>query len=369
VADPANQNVTMQPMSAKKTYWCYIARCADGTLYTGVTTDLKRRVAEHNTGTGKGARYTTGRRPVKLVWKERHTNRSSAQRREAAIKRLSRPEKEALIRPRSEGPRKILRNSSSFSLCRLIQNAGGSHLRLDQDIRVSSPVSGWDTSGPFWTYGWIRIERGGLVYLHGNETVTPPSRNFALFLPPYSLAEVRIQKGRIRTQSFTSKEKLLGGMPPHPVIFRPGTRRCPESLAEVVRFLRDGREFVPVSRENLPSPFAAKIKGLIDHSYAANAPLSQLARKARTTPTIMSRTFKRHYGLPPVRYRHSLRVLDAMMRLLKGEEILRVCQDVGFSDLSRFYKLFGEIACAPPARYRTRPSRIPHSSKSKTAKK
>lgn len=87
-------------MPAKKAYWCYIVSCADGTLYTGITTDLKRRITEHNTGTnkGKGARYTARRRPVKLVWKERHPNRSSAQRREAQIKRLTRPGKFTLIR-------------------------------------------------------------------------------------------------------------------------------------------------------------------------------------------------------------------------------------------------------------------------------
>ena len=95
-------------------YYCYIVRCADGTLYTGITTDLKRRVAEHNAGTGKGkgARYTTRRRPVKLVWKERHKNRSSAQRREAQIKRLSRPEKLTLIRSRKK--RRIHRKARSI---------------------------------------------------------------------------------------------------------------------------------------------------------------------------------------------------------------------------------------------------------------
>ncbi len=76
-------------------YYCYVLRCADGTLYTGVTTDVARRVEEHNGG--EGARYTASRRPVRLVWKEEHRDRSSAQRREAAIKGWRRSRKEALI--------------------------------------------------------------------------------------------------------------------------------------------------------------------------------------------------------------------------------------------------------------------------------
>ena len=76
-------------------YVCYIVRCADDTLYTGVTTDIGRRVEEHNVG--NGARYTASRRPVQLVWTEAHPDRSAAQRREAQIKRWSRTRKEDLF--------------------------------------------------------------------------------------------------------------------------------------------------------------------------------------------------------------------------------------------------------------------------------
>ena len=76
-------------------YYCYVLRCSDGTFYTGITTDLTRRLEEHNQG--HGCRYTSSRRPVRLVWKEPHPNRSSAQRREAEIKRWSRSKKRTLI--------------------------------------------------------------------------------------------------------------------------------------------------------------------------------------------------------------------------------------------------------------------------------
>lgn len=74
----------------------YILRCADGSLYTGITTDLARRLDEHNQST-KGARYTRSRRPVTLVWHERHVSRAAASRRERAIKNLERPQKEKLM--------------------------------------------------------------------------------------------------------------------------------------------------------------------------------------------------------------------------------------------------------------------------------
>ena len=72
--------------------WCvYVLRCADGTLYTGITTDLTRRTQQHNDGTA--SRYTRSRRPVTLVYQESQRKHSSALMREAAIKRLTRKQK------------------------------------------------------------------------------------------------------------------------------------------------------------------------------------------------------------------------------------------------------------------------------------
>lgn len=77
-------------------YHLYILECADGTLYVGITTDLARRVEEHN-GSTLGAKYTRGRRPVSLVFSQVFENRSEASREESRIKRLSRGQKLELI--------------------------------------------------------------------------------------------------------------------------------------------------------------------------------------------------------------------------------------------------------------------------------
>ena len=82
-------------------WWVYMLRCADNTLYTGITTDLDRRIEEHNNAP-TGARYTRSRRPVECVYDEPAASRSEAASREAAIKQLTRAEKEALIGPGSK---------------------------------------------------------------------------------------------------------------------------------------------------------------------------------------------------------------------------------------------------------------------------
>lgn len=77
-------------------YYVYLLKCADETLYVGITTDLVRRVNEHNLAK-IGARYTKARRPVELMYSEKFNNRSEALKREYKIKQLSRKDKQALV--------------------------------------------------------------------------------------------------------------------------------------------------------------------------------------------------------------------------------------------------------------------------------
>ena len=82
-------------MTVEKTWYVYILRCRDDTLYTGITDDLNRRLEAHNAG--KGAKYTRGRGPVKLCYSEEQESYSAALKREYAIKQLSRADKLALM--------------------------------------------------------------------------------------------------------------------------------------------------------------------------------------------------------------------------------------------------------------------------------
>lgn len=79
-------------------YHVYILKCADNSLYTGITTDLVRRVQEHNGKLDGGAKYTAARRPVKLVYSTECKDRSSASKEEWRIKQFSRKQKEQLLK-------------------------------------------------------------------------------------------------------------------------------------------------------------------------------------------------------------------------------------------------------------------------------
>ena len=78
-------------------WYVYIVRCSDSSYYTGIAIDIERRIIEHNSSNITGAKYTRGRRPVHLVYQEKHVSRSSACVREYEIKRMRKKEKEILI--------------------------------------------------------------------------------------------------------------------------------------------------------------------------------------------------------------------------------------------------------------------------------
>lgn len=97
-ADPPADDA-MPAEAGDDQHFVYIVECADGTYYTGYTTDVDRRVAEHNAGTG--AKYTQGRRPVELVHTEAYASQSAAMQREYAIKQRRRAAKEQLVQDNS----------------------------------------------------------------------------------------------------------------------------------------------------------------------------------------------------------------------------------------------------------------------------
>ena len=87
----------MKSYFSKNKWYVYIVECADGSLYTGITTDVNRRLLEHNYSF-KSAKYTRSRRPVRLVWSKEVANRSEATKEEARIKKLKRASKLELIK-------------------------------------------------------------------------------------------------------------------------------------------------------------------------------------------------------------------------------------------------------------------------------
>ncbi len=119
-----------------KSWYVYMVRCSDGTIYTGITNDIEARIAKHNNGSG--ARYTAQRRPVKLVHTETLGNRSNAMKREAQIKRWNRRQKESLLLKSKSAGRIMTRNSPGVAILRMATQRA--HLSPHRVTRSKTPV-------------------------------------------------------------------------------------------------------------------------------------------------------------------------------------------------------------------------------------
>lgn len=233
----------------------------------------------------------------------------------------------------------------------------GRLLRLDQQAKVKGVVTSTNISGPCWFLGMIEVRQGRTQFLCGQQRVDPPARRVALFMPPFAIVEVEVHNAQYSLRAVTSRDSLPESLPGEPVAFRPPRWRCPRSLEEVCQFIEEGHGFIPVNRAPTPSPLSERIKEVIDRTYMTSKRLYEIAQELRTAPATMSRYFKQDYGISPLHYRRQVRIMDSMVRLLKGEAIMDVFQEVGFEDVSRFYKQFGASLCVPPGQYQVKRSR------------
>jgi len=254
-------------------------------------------------------------------------------------------------------PADTRRPTTASLRAREVSWAGPGLLRVRQRVQVGGQEPGADATGPYWVFAVVRVHGGGLRYLRGRERVAPPGRSFAVFMPPWSIVRTAPAVCVATTDAIASAAPLFEGAPARPVAWRWPGGAPPGTIAGIARAVRGAGSFMDVSREVDPTESARRAKVTIDEAYCRPVTLARLAAQTGLSTSVMSRAFKRAYGMPPVEYRHRLRVMDAMFRLAAGGEILTVLEDVGFGDASRLYSHFRSLLCAPPGSYSRRRSR------------
>ena len=227
-------------------------------------------------------------------------------------------------------------------------------LRIDQRLRVGDREIGTDVSGPVCVYSRIDIARGTVAYLSGDARVVVPGR-CELFLPPFSIVQASLERCDVTTTAiaFRTKDRF----PLEAVLLPAGDGGPVRSPEDALERLRLASSVAPIGRAPKPAPLPARTKAIIDAEYATALEIGRIAARLRTSPDVLSRTFRKAFGMPPVRYRHHVRIVDALMQFADGGAPAEVFQDVGFDDLSRFYKIFRKVACAAPGAYRQGRSR------------
>lgn len=175
---------------------------------------------------------------------------------------------------------------------------------------------------------------------------------FDVFLPPFAIVQVWLERCDVESSAWVFRPPTGEALPRHPVLFRAGDGRRPDSPGDAVSRLRTVSTATDIGRAPEPSQLAVATKTIIDSEYGSPLEIGSIAARCHVPPAVLSREFKDAYGVPPVRYRHQVRIVDALTQLALGVVPADVFQAVGFNDLSRFYKIFRKLACAAPGAYR-----------------
>jgi len=217
-------------------------------------------------------------------------------------------------------------------------------------------IPGEGTSNFVFGRGWlleiVSLTSGAFYFYSDGREVRPRTKAFGIFYPSFTFVRTFISNVRGRVRG-VGAENALPGLPVTPFIFETDFKGDFTKLDEVFEILKFARERQSIEVNTRPSLPSLRSKRMIDDCYLTDPSISRIADQLNVSHEHLSRQFKKDFGLSPSKYLHQLRVAEATFRLSRGEEIIDISQDVGYNDLSRFYKQFRKKYDTSPGRCRS----------------
>jgi AraC-like DNA-binding protein len=214
---------------------------------------------------------------------------------------------------------------------------------------IEGEGSSYFVFGRGWLLEIVRITSGDYYFHSDGNDVRPISSPFAVFYPTFTMikAHTRNVKG---TVNGIGSVRWFSELPRQPMIFKTNFRGEFSSFDQALEVLASRKQEQSIEVNSAPSLLSVKAKRLIDENFLIFPSIGRIAKRLNVSHEHLSRQFKRDYGLSPSAYLHQLRISEATFRLFIGEdEIIDISQDVGYNDLSRFYKQFKKTTKTSPA--------------------
>ncbi|HXW08060.1 MAG TPA: AraC family transcriptional regulator [Vicinamibacterales bacterium] len=240
------------------------------------------------------------------------------------------------------------------------QNLPGGLWWLEQDVRCRGKQVGPFPMAAGWIIEFIEVRRGTLAFRRDNDLKPVPWRRFVWVLPAFSVVHMDWTDVELRFVAVAGEGRhgtpaaASGAIGSQIFPLRGG---LPADAGSALRRLSTLDDGVQVEISSSFSPLVRRAKRWLDQHYRERASIAQLANAVGVSHAHLSREFRRALGMSPLGYLHHLRSGEALAKLASGERIVDASLDVGYSDLSRFYKQFHRLGCSAPGRYRERTGR------------
>jgi AraC-like DNA-binding protein len=228
-------------------------------------------------------------------------------------------------------------------------------MRSGPDPQIFSDELVIDGSGrsPFvvgagWLIEIIDVESGELFFLSNGEEVRPTGARFGVFYPPFSIVCLCVEDVRGRVRGIGAFGDVPPGLSAEPVIFETEFEGEVRDAGHAADILIGGSDRRYISINTRPSRISLRAKKLIDENYRIYPSIGRIAARLGISHEHLARQFKRDYGMSPSAYLHQIRVAEATYKLSGSEEIIDISMEVGYNDLSRFYKQFRKSTGTSP---------------------
>ena len=228
----------------------------------------------------------------------------------------------------------------------------GSYLFADE-LEVSGLVTTTIITCAAWLLEFYELRSGEVFFTSGQKRVCPNTKRFGVFYPPFSITQVSLNNLRGKLLGVASDETLPAKLAAPSIMFETGAIKTPASGKEAIAILMAAINCQAIGINPEASALVLKAKRLIDENYLANPSIARIAKRLGVSHPHLSRQFKSDFGMSPSNYLRNLRVADAPLHLARGEQIINVSGDVGYNDLSRFYKQFRKTTNTSPGACKT----------------
>ena len=220
--------------------------------------------------------------------------------------------------------------------------------RFEDEMEIEGVLAITVITCAAWLVELFELQTGELYFISGGDKIRPGTNLFGVLYPPFTITRPCFQNVRANVIGIATMESLPEALTAEPIVFDVQDIDLPSSVSEVFEIIEAGSNRQRIQLNPGASILSLKAKKLIDKSYLVYPSIARVAQRLNVTHAHLSRRFKRDLGMSPSDYLRRLRVADAPLRLARGEKIVNVSLDVGYNDLSRFYKQFRKTTDSSP---------------------
>jgi AraC-like DNA-binding protein len=232
-------------------------------------------------------------------------------------------------------------------------------MQQDGSFSISDPVDiegegcSFFVFGAAWLFEILDLRCGEFFFFSDGEPIRPACCRFGIYYPPFTIVKSCVKDMKSSVAGVGAVGEPPSGLPLYPSIFETGFSGELTSAGQAVEILQAARGIQSIEFNSTPSPLSIRAKKIIDENYRIYPSIARIAKRLGVSHEHTTRGFKRDYGMSPSAYLHQLRVAEATHKLTLGEEIVDISMDVGYNDLSRFYKQFRKATKTSPGDCRT----------------